>query len=617
MIRLNDYIATIANEYGQFEEAYTKYLEKGEKFVYTSVLSQLNKAFDAKLAEEQYRLETLLMKNPLKDLDTILNTIYVELQKIYVWEEEMTFKYIVETLLEKHYEDGESLSEANFDDFINHLEKCKNFLVNNDIYKFLENLITNYREKENMYVRLFNRGAVSSIVKMKKEEVADEIMNIEGGRVDIEEIKEMSGTEIDKLFEEKREAIEGVIGEKLDLTQTVIKLVKDEAVFNEFEEVDVLISRTAVFYFKQCDLEVLTVKPDISILQPFINLMYLENERMKKEPKPETRKKAELEPVINTEQFGETVRSITIPEAKAEDDDVPSAPEEDTIPQSTRTAIIRNLRRIYLEYCKAQLARTAVKATFSDYYENITSLKLAEFLDFSKKFNIFILKDEKRNKLELTALFKIMANNYGVSFKAFKSILKHITVKESGGDKEELTEKAKDEMFFQYLINKGFDDTEKSKAIKVNQKGFINTLDRSNMLEYRERRFNKFVKSEALPKLKNRKRLEKRIIKKTENLKNSIYFLNYLQHSKLKKKKNVTFGKENKNEKLNKSVKKNNQAKLPYKKIDSYYERAQIKKQRNLINNIEWNELSHMKPDELNKVYGANPHEVMSNLPDL
>lgn len=69
-----------------------------------------------------------------------------------------------------------------------------------------------------------------------------------------------------------------------------------------------------------------------------------------------------------------------------------------------------------------------VLGEFNTYQENLTHIKLGDFLGFCSDFKVALLSNKTENLENLKMLFKLVCSNEGVSFPKFCSILKHIAI---------------------------------------------------------------------------------------------------------------------------------------------------------------------------------------------
>ena len=619
MINLNDYLTTITNNYNKIQEILTNEDKENQDSKTKQLLSFLNSLFDDKLMDSLDKAEEMLNGSSISDIHKMLFNLYTYLYKEHGWNQVIEPIYVLDTLLNGFYKENDLLSKKELMDLLDKFNNNKYLFTDKDEQDKLINLFTCYKDPDNLVINLYNEVSINKLIKVNKKDLPKQLMTIEEERKKIEIVKDYEDKKIDDLFLEEKETIQDILDENIDLKGTVKKLIDQTTGLKDWSDLDITIDRVIEIYFSEMKDELLTMQFSYSYLQIFFHLIAREYVKESSEEttvdQGDTTKDVKIDEGDNFNETavdqGDILKETTVDQENAFKETTMA---NDYLLQENRI-ILKNLKSIFQAYCKRQLAKTCIKTTFNEYGQEINSLKLVEFLSLCNEYNMHISSDAKKNRNELISLFKLMSDSHGLRFIKLKKIIKHLVLKDK--EQDNLTEETKEKLFFDYLMEKGFDDKNKIKDIKQKPKGFVNTIDGYHLFELNEKRKESLAKNESIAKIKNREKIEKRINKKVNQLKNSPYVQNHINRTNEKLAHTRAISKENRLSKTKRGGNKQIQAKLPYKKIDSYFERAQIMKQRNLINTIEWNELAHMKPNEISKAFGANPDDVMPNTPDL
>ena len=296
--------------------------------------------------------------------------------------------------------------------------------------------------------------------------------------------------------------------------------------------------------------------------------------------------------------------------------------------------IKKNLKYLFIHYSKFQLIRTTIQDSFDNYNETLKCIKICEFLEFCKDFDLKICKKNIENKQKLIALFKLTCSSFGLSFKNFLNIIHHIAERDKKKEsnekneinivnnekieinkekknmncKENTKEEVKMEIFYDYLKKKKFDNKKYLEKKKKVYSSFRNVIDRSNTDMLMKMKKKKFAKSELKQKLIIKEKINNKMKKKLTKLRASVLVQNYNERlSKFSKYKDQEM-KENKfYHRKNKSLNKN--PKLPYirlkkDKLNSYFERNKLKNQQLSMGNLSWYVLSKMDRNSLKEKFG-------------
>jgi hypothetical protein len=323
--------------------------------------------------------------------------------------------------------------------------------------------------------------------------------------------------------------------------------------------------------------------------------------------------------------------------------------------------IIRNnLKKIFSHYSKFQLIRTTINDSFDNYNNNLRSLKICEFIELCNDFDFFIDKDKNTNRKKLITLYKLTCTSFGLNFTGFFNIIKHISecnfseerkISNEEKDKKEDTnnedinneekenqkediyneekenqkediyneekENLKEDIYneekenpkekinvYKYLKEKKFDDKLYIKEKKKVYSTFHSVIERNNLEMLQKMSKEKNAKTEIIPKMEMKKKLNEKINMRLKKLKKSVLVKNHnMRISVMSKYSN---NRENLVEETgNNSVDmKLHCLRLNKDKLNSYYERAKYKKNQQLsIGNLSWFALSKMNKNTLQEKY--------------
>lgn len=617
MINYDNYFTTVIDHYESLINVENE-TKGGPNDLFESLFKKLNEIVNGILDEVKEDIVNTLTDNSLRDLDDFMYRVYQRIATYNDWtiisDNQLFFKHVIE----RFYGDSEQLKASDNDKLFERLRYGSFMLINTNRYENLNLLIKVYVNPENKYEELAKAFIIERTANSLSKDLVTILEDFEiivsgldfqsfKNHKEVQEALKVE-TSLFETWESESDSMLNLIFKIIDSTNQLSPSLKNEALYLK-------IMNTHLSFTKP----ILTnLKSEPLMTHVLLDLMYSEVEQSAEVGNNKEKRNLNVKFAEDNSddmiKFAKNKMTQSVMQNEANQDSNGSINFDYRFDhtEESRSRIKKNLKRIFEQYCKLQLTRTCIKSTFTDYEDSISSLKITDYLLFCKDYGIYLQKDEKQNKAELITLYKLLCTSYGLGFRSFKSILEHIALKKVGKHKETdaTTSSEKMEILFSYLNQKGFDDYIKTEKRKTRVIGFETTLERSNLNELKEKQRKAFEDRESVYKIENRKTLERRVLKKSQDrLKSSKHLFLTQKKENIASARQMTYKSIDKKE--NKSRSRSAKDIRPkYAKVNSYYEKAQILKQCNYINNIEWQEINKIRKEQLPDLFSRKMNLV-------
>ena len=607
MINFDNYLTTTIENYGTLESLYESEkntnTDKLVGILFDKFSSLLNNILDT-IKEE---LITSISDNPLETVDQFMYLLYQHIATINNWTVISDSALFYRQIIDAFYGDSAELKPEDMPQLFQRLRHGSFMMLNTEADLGIRRLTSIYLEPMNAYEELINTYLTVRLSNQVSKDVSS-LLN------ELQQIISGINTKEYKSYDEVKQAMQAVDLEPSTNTEAsdlvsakVFRIIEMSAQLPKSLKNESLYLKVMNSHLGFMKDNLADIKDQGLMISVILNFMYSAAGDLSKQP--EMRGKRNLNVKFTGEQQTETGDDY-----KVKDDDINNTNDQVNkthqsivcndplnVTRDSRVRIKKNLRKIFEEYCKLQLVRTCIKTTFSDYVETISSLKITDFLLFCRDYDIKLKEDEKTNKAELITLYKLLCTSYGLGFKSFKNIIEHIAIRNVNIDDKanKLPEDERLGIFYSYLHAKEFDDISNTTNRQTKMPGFESTLERSNVIELKDKRQQILQQRESVYQSENRKTLERKLLKRSKDKSSSTRHL-LQNHRKENMRSLRQLTTKSKDMKSNRSKSKSSKPYRPkYKNINSYYERNQLLKQREFIKNVEWKEITKLKKEEL------------------